>query len=108
MRYVRTISGAVHGHFDVSDPFLVFGSIRKSDQDSDGPGAFLFVEAKRNGEETGKHAVLLANPTLAAKLAKAGGCGRALVTWKGKLQKWPGHPEPLPAFRLKDFTPSSQ
>jgi hypothetical protein len=108
MRYLRTISGAVRGHFDASDPFLILGSVRKPDPDSDGAGEFLFVEVKRNGEETGKQAVLLVNPALAAKLAKAGGCGRALVTWKGKLQKWPGHPEPIPAFRLKDFTPSSQ
>jgi hypothetical protein len=105
MRYVRTISGAQRGHFDVSDPFLILGSIRESVQGCDGAALLLFAEQKRNGEETGKQAVLLASPTLAAKMAKPNGCGKALVTWKGKLQKWPGHVEPIPAFRLKDFTP---
>jgi hypothetical protein len=108
MRYIRTIGGAERGHFDASDPFLIFGSVRKLDQNFDGPGAFLFVEAKRNGLETGKQAILLTSPTLAAKLEKPNGCGKALVTWNGKLQKWPGHPEPIPELHLKDFTPSSQ
>jgi hypothetical protein len=108
MRYIRTIGGALRGHYDVSDPFLILGSVRESVQGLEGPTLFLFVEQKRNGQETGKKAVLFAGPTLAAKLAKANGSGRALVTWDGKRQKWPGHPEPIPAFHLKDFTPSSQ